>query len=103
MWIHRRGQVRGTFRDFEAGKSGGVLDLVLHLVEHVNDRTAVAVWLRATTSGGGGPGRGLAVPSTERRQTMNDPASAEATYRPPAFELLTTARDCRPCSTPSTA
>ena len=24
---------------------------------------------------------------------MNDPASAEATYRPPAFELLTTARD----------
>ena len=24
---------------------------------------------------------------------MNDPASAEATYRPPAFERLTTARD----------
>ena len=24
---------------------------------------------------------------------MNDPASAEATYRPPAFELLTTAHD----------
>ena len=24
---------------------------------------------------------------------MNDPESAEATYRPPAFELLKTARD----------
>ena len=38
--VHVDGPQRGTFRDFEAGKSGGVLDLVLHLVEHVNDRTA---------------------------------------------------------------
>ena len=38
--VHVDGSQRGTFRDFEAGKSGGVLDLVLHLVEHVNDRTA---------------------------------------------------------------
>ena len=36
--MHVDGPQRGTFRDFEAGKSGGVL--VLHLVEHVNDRTA---------------------------------------------------------------
>ena len=36
--VHVDGPRRGTFRDFEAGKSGGVLDLVLHLVEHVNDR-----------------------------------------------------------------
>ena len=45
--VHVDGPRRGTFRDFEAGKSGGVLDLVLHLVEHVNDRTAAAAWLRA--------------------------------------------------------
>ena len=45
--VHVDGPQRGTFRDFEAGKSGGVLDLVLHLVEHVNDRTAAAAWLRA--------------------------------------------------------
>ena len=39
---------------------------------------------------GGGPGRGLA----PLRQAMNDhPESAEATYRPPAFELLKTAHD----------
>ena len=45
--VHVDGPRRGTFRDFEAGKSGGVLDLVLHLVEHVNARTAAAAWLRA--------------------------------------------------------
>ena len=45
--VHVDGPRRGTFRDFEAGKSGGVLDLVLHLVEHVNDRTAAAAWLQA--------------------------------------------------------
>ena len=45
--VHVDGPRRGTFRDFEAGKSGGVLDLVLHLVEHVNDRAAAAAWLRA--------------------------------------------------------
>ena len=45
--VHVDGPRRGTFRDFEAGKSGGVLDLVLHLVEHVNDRAAAAAWLQA--------------------------------------------------------
>ena len=45
--VHVDGPQRGTFRDFEAGKSGGVLDLVLHLVEHVNDRAAAAAWLQA--------------------------------------------------------
>ena len=45
--VHIDGPQRGTFRDFEAGKSDGVLDLVLHLVEHVNDRTVAAAWLRA--------------------------------------------------------
>ena len=48
--VHIDGPQRGTFRDFEAGKSGGVLDLVLHLVEHANDRTAAAAWPR-TDSG----------------------------------------------------
>ena len=53
--LHVDGPQRGTFRDFEAGVSGGVLDLVTHLVEHVNGRTAAAAWLKAEGLAPDGP------------------------------------------------
>ena len=76
--VHVDGPRRGTFRDFEAGKSGGVLDLVLHLVEHVNDRTAAAAWLRA---------EGLLAPHAQtpvERRTPVHPSGPRPRPRAPA-------------------
>ena len=65
---HVDGPQRGTFRDFEAGVSGGVLDLVTHLVEHVNGRTASAAWLKVEGLAPDGP------PSPAERRTPARPA-----------------------------
>ena len=80
----------------ERGRGDVAEALALRISEHYHERAAVLEYdgerPRAEAEAEALAAAWASLP-LKRRQTMNDPASAEATYRAPAFELLTTARD----------